>query len=200
MISWIARLKAKKGFTIVELIVVVAIITILLAMVIPMVYYDTKPAVAKALAKDMYYKVQEVLTDCKAIEAKLPADYTCYYAEINKDGGLVEMGSFTVDSKYDVKNEAVFPAQPTDPIERKVKEKMENYLTIDNIRDLSGWLVVACDTKYRVVGSYWLENYIFDAGTGFDDECVLATGEYCCAYPLALCAPNAKTFRFSDIL
>ena len=199
MISRIARLRAKKGFTIVELIVVIAIITILLAMVIPMVYYDTKPAVARSMAKEFYYKVQEVLTDCKAINAPIPANYTCYFADLDEKGEVVKVGSFTVDV-YTMENETVYAANTTDVIGGKMREMMYNYLTSDLTRDMTGRLIAACDTKYRVCGTYWVENFdLFEGGTEFSDENILATGEYCCAFPLPLCAPGAKTFRFSDL-
>lgn len=200
MISHFARLRAKKGFTIVELVVVVAIITILISMVIPLVMYDTKPAVAKAMAKDMYYKAQEVLTDCKAANTGIPADYTCFYVKLNSVGGIDETGSFTVDG-YNVENETAFTTEPADTLSKKMNEAMRNYIESDLTRDMSGVLVAACDTKYRVVGTYWFDdNYIFDAGTGFSEETVLSTGDYCCSYPLALCGPGAKTYRFTDIV
>lgn len=198
MISRIARLRAKKGFTIVELFVVVAIITVLLAMVIPLVYYDTKPAVAKTMAKDFYYKVQEVLTDCKAINLPIPQDFTCYYAKLDENSEVTETGRFYMDGGYTIKDEITFGDGSTDKICSKMREMMLNYLTSELTKDMSGYLVAACDKKHRVVGTYWFEE-MYDAGISFDNENILVTGKFCCAFPLALSAPGAKTFRFSDI-
>jgi len=228
MISHLARLRAKKGFTIVELVVVVSIIAILIAMVIPMVYYDTKPAVAKSMAKDMYYKAQEVLTDCRAIQDGLIADnYTCYFAVFDKYGKIPQIdpdatppdtrpqvGKFTVDSYMasptdptpsymlapTVISDRYLEAEPKNIVDKKMKEMMVNYLVSDVTRDMTGILVAVCDKKYRVVAAYWFEDYDFTAGMKFFDECILDNGNYCCAYPSALCAPGARSYKVIDVL
>lgn len=71
----IKRLLKKQGFTLVEMIVVVAIIGILLGLVIPM--FNTNDAIiraAKEKARAFYSNVQELMVDEKLAGTKLPGE------------------------------------------------------------------------------------------------------------------------------
>lgn len=100
MITRIARLRAKKGFTIIELIVVMAVIGVLTAIVVAALSYDQKPIKGKGIAKDVFYVEQEAfcsaeITEPLAMEAALSSGggsvtYTKYGVYISfNEAGLV---------------------------------------------------------------------------------------------------------------
>lgn len=66
------RLKAKKAFTLVELIVVMAIIGIITGIMFPMLSNAGKPQAAAAKAKSFYFMTQDVFIDFKATQAAKP--------------------------------------------------------------------------------------------------------------------------------
>lgn len=209
MISRIARLRAKKGFTIIELIVVIAIIGILTAMIVPALSYDNKPAIAKAMAKEMFYRTQEVMSDCKAAGSGLHDTYcTCYYAEINDQGIPVEMGYFSVDSGGNIEAAAktagtrkTISSASTDKTDLKMVSMMEKYLTSEPTMNMAGHLVVCVDYRYRVVASYWFENFDWVGNNYFEDDYILATGQYAAAYPPDFCVPGShRTFKFDKLI
>ena len=87
MISGIARLRAKKGFTIIELIVVIAIIGILTSIIVAAMSYDTKPTKGKGVAKDFYYVAQDVYSVSKIANPSAIATgtRTGFFAELNNE-------------------------------------------------------------------------------------------------------------------
>lgn len=64
MLSYLQKMKSKKGFTVVELIVVISIIGIMAAIFVPMMNNDDgKIATAREYSKSMYYATQAILVD-----------------------------------------------------------------------------------------------------------------------------------------
>lgn len=209
LISRIARLRAKKGFTIIELIIVISIITILLAMVIPVVSYDRKPAAAKTMCKEFYYRASEVITDCKAANYDLPAlpssaAYICYYGEVDRLGNSGETGYFFIDKNGVATSEQVYNPADVYGIGYKMNELFRNYVTDEVSIDLSGHLIAVVDTHYRVLASYWIENFEKPfAGQGmeaFEEDNILSTGSFCTTYPTYLCTSGNRLFVVNQVL
>lgn len=208
MISHFARLRAKKGFTLIELIVVISIIGILLAMVIPIVSYDRKPAIARSMAREIYYRSSEVMTDCKAADLTIPttpsSTYTCFYAEIDSLGRAVETGIVYVDGSGTITEEEVFGSSINSGIKFKMKSMFENYVTDEVVANMSGHLIAVVDSHYRVVASYWLENftkpYTGQGMEAFVEDCVLSTGQYCTSYPVYLSLVDSRMFVVDRVL
>lgn len=85
MIRFLQRQKSKKGFTIVELIVVIAIIAVLIAVVVPILNNEnSRKKEANAAAKDFYSAVQMVMNKYSLYDGDLSVAYTN-----NKDLGIV---------------------------------------------------------------------------------------------------------------
>ena len=204
MISRIARLRAKKGFTVIEMVVVISIIGILLAMIIPIVSYDRKPAVARTMAKEIYYRSAAALYDCKAADVVVPTDPsahdTCFYAEVDSLGNPSETGLFYIDNRGVVVDTEIFTTANVTGIRGKMKSMFENYVTDEVTVNMSGHLIVVVDSHHRVVGSYWVENFDTTMGMeGFNEDNILNTGDFCTAYPSFLSLTGARLFYVGDV-
>lgn len=85
MIRFLQRQRAKKGFTIIELIVVIAIIAVLMAVVLPFLNNEnSRKKEANSAAKDFYSGVQMVMSKYSFFDGDLSVTYTN-----NKDLGIV---------------------------------------------------------------------------------------------------------------
>ncbi len=199
MISKIARLRAKKGFTIIELIVVIAIIGILTSIVIASMGYDRKPALGKSMAKDMFYKVQDCLATVrvgfpKAFDSTID-DIDGFYAEIDGNGEIEAWGTFVKDPS-DVL--PTFTTAPTltdidhsgtagadrNALLVRIHEALTKYLSqTDN---MTGTLYVIID-GFKVKSAYWSDcSFSAVAGTTglVANDNILDNGYYYCAYPI----------------
>lgn len=77
------KLLKKEGFTLVEMVVVIAIIAILLAMVIPnLSIASEKEREYKEKARSFYSNVQELIIDEKLAKTPLDGAYTLVYVEL----------------------------------------------------------------------------------------------------------------------
>ena len=69
------QLKNKKGFTLVELIVVLAMIGVLTAIILPLSMNAGKPKAAVAKAKSFYFGSQRILIQYRADSPELQTGY-----------------------------------------------------------------------------------------------------------------------------
>ncbi len=77
MVRYLQRGKARKGFTIIELIVVIAIIAILTAVILPQLSSErSRKNEAKSAATDFYAAVQMVMSKFSLYDGKLSIAYT----------------------------------------------------------------------------------------------------------------------------
>ena len=163
MISLINRLKSKKGFTIIELVVVMAIMGVILAMVLPIFITSDKPAKGNAMAKDFFYKAQDVMSVCKiAYPDGLGGSAKNFYAVIDKNGKVIETGDYNGDftafnkTTYQNKTKADSATTPTDS-ERtlnRFNECCENYF-VDTDK-MEGIVFVKVDSHFAVQSCYWI--------------------------------------------
>jgi len=195
MISRLARLRAKKGFTMIEIIVVIAIIGILMAMVVPVITYDNRPTVGKGVAKDVFYKAQDVLADVEVAfpEAIASGKNVIFYAQINSAGNVIESGtavkSGTGASRSVTPTAFAANIVPTDDassMNKKMQTMFNLYVTKTD--GMQGTVYVVVDDNYRVRAAYWTDAEPTESGMVFSDskDYVLSNGYYCCSYPVSL--------------
>lgn len=201
MIGKINQLRNKKGFTFVELIVVLAIIAIMLGVLIPLLSVNQAlEDEIKDYAKAFYSNVQELLMDEKAQGNPLPATGTDFVSVVSfslvsvtvygdgsapviKFGKLSDYGSLpTID-----------PTSAADPWGEFAKglTKLEKY----NGKDLFYTAIVDC--KYRVVKTYCsLKECTEIWGVPFSDNYYVGTDKILTAsYPRTYCeAKDDGTF------
>lgn len=206
MVHKIARLRAKKGFTLIEMIVVIIIIGVLTAMIVPSLTYDQKPALGKALAKDVYYNAQDVLstieiTNPSAIPSTGGKSFVVFYAALDNQGQVIKGGSGVanpvVGSAGKVHTAAVSTtsfdtliadASKTDAQKKmysKMQTALEKYTT--QKEGMEGTIYIVTDETYRVLATYWLNVDANGLDVTLQDNCILASGDYCCSYPVMFC-------------
>ena len=211
MISALARLRAKKGFTLIEMIVVIAIIGILTAMIIPSLTYDQKPSLGKALAKDVYYTAQDVLSTVEITNPDaISSGFVCFYAELDDYGHVIHGRSGicnpVVGTAGDVKvatiaystfDSLIASTGKSDAqkfMYDKMKTAFEKYVTDKD--GMKGRLYVVADSNYRVVAAYWSNVDLNKTDVSLRDNCITGSGDYCCSYPVQLCN-GGEVFYYS---
>ena len=176
------KLLKRSGFTIVELIVVVAILGLMLAIVIPMLSTsDARKNEVREYARSFYSNVQELMIDEKLAGNKLPdggtgtAKYALVCAEVhenNSDGynGVKVYMSFataTPTAGKSIMFNAPDPlADETDDDDKVVISSgvYKGYAEFaTSLRKLlltserTGWYYAVVDNKFRVVSAYFVE-------------------------------------------
>lgn len=162
MISLFKRIRNKKGFTIVELIVIMAIMGIILAMVLPTVFTSDKPARGNAMAKDFFYKAQDVMSVSKIANPSGVGSGKNFYAVLNKTGKVVETGTYNGDFNAfdkDTYQNTYKPGSTSTPTDaektlNRFNECCENYFV--DTDGMGGIVFVKVDEHFAVQSCYWV--------------------------------------------
>ena len=191
----IKRLQSRKGFTIIELIVVLGIIAVLSAIMLPMFANSGKPQEAAAKAKSFYYAAQSVFIDYKASNTDSlvtegyfkyqkgtekyfakDADGTKYatylyvvaHAEPDKGFTSVELSVSSDTEEYSENGYDCLNPSYSAYVEQtsgELLDALNSYSTTDDY----GYYYALVDSQCRVLVSYWSQddiNILSDAGTG----------------------------------
>lgn len=188
------RLLKKQGFTMVELIVVVAIIGIMLGIVVPLLTTSSaREREAKEKARAFYSNVQELMMDEKVSGTALGGNYTLIYVTVSPQPGTDATPSIKV-YKSNAANIADFrPAvAPTEITTGDDLEEFSNSLKkllSSNDQDIDVYYYAVVDNKYRSVVTYYSQGKFEDiAGQSFTSECRVGSGNILTgAYPYYQC-------------
>lgn len=211
----IRKLKNRKGFTMVELIIVIAIIGVLLAMILPSLMSSNKDTQGKGFAKEFYYKTQDFMSRRKladdvanpAIDAAITDDHAIFYAQFSRGGDLKETGiikyqnggsyaASDLTSRTAIDSSSAFFASFKE-LMSKFESEVESYITSTDY-DCTFYALV--DSNYRVQAAYWTDGAWSDIVSGngaleYTDDCI--TGDYySCSYPAELCRSGKKMFVY----
>lgn len=222
MIKKINSLRRKKGFTIIELIVVIGIIGILTTIIVATMSYDARPSVGKGLAKDLYYVCQDAITNVKVAHSKAFADFSGttvpgVYVQLKSDGQIAEiqtikvtasMGSLSASVEYEgaldvdkplavesnPKGDAAIKANDIKAYKNTIAHAISEYIATKDCYE--GTYYVLFDKDYRVTKAYWSStNEPMKGAAGmFTRECTLPSGELCCSYPVEFCGKGSVMF------
>ncbi|MDR1754686.1 MAG: type II secretion system GspH family protein [Eubacterium sp.] len=174
-------MKNKKGFTVVELVVVIAIIGVMTAIIVPLASNDNAAEEANAKARSFYFSLQRVMAEYKleydSVEPKARLDdpFTgTYYLEIE----AIKAGSSGADysnlAAYVFNNSSDF-SMP-DPLhnEKGRTGHDEDKTLFQRLRPCvddtdGGFFYAEIDGNYRVVRVYWARSAL-TAGDGFEAQ------------------------------
>ena len=198
MISLINRLKSKKGFTIIELVVVMAIMGVILAMVLPTVFTSDKPAKANALAKDFFYKAQDAMCVSKIANPKAfgTSKSLTFYVDLNdndKDGKI----DFTTGILSGTSLGTAYDGSLDDDFDKTINRFLsccKNYFV--DVQGMEGIVFVKVDNNFAVQSCYWIgvnsTQYAAISNKTLSQDNVV-DNYYCGAYPASL-AFSGSTF------
>lgn len=200
------KLLKKQGFTLVELIVVIAIMAILLAAVIPLL--TTKNSFqqeARENARAFYSNVQELMIDEKLAGTKLNVStstvnspYTLIYAQVTTPHTTTlaetQVSIAYANSSADFKSTALGETNSVDDSNNKDFLEFENSLgKLLSASEDPGFYYAVVDDKYRVVYTYYSRYVDFDAlksASTFSDDFMVEAGpdgtNYLGAYPFSI--------------
>lgn len=190
------RIRSRKGFTMVELIIVILIIGVLLAMILPGLFSTDKPTKAKAYAESYFYTAQSFASKMKMADNP-DAPYfpptlneRKLYTTVDKAGNIVASGIVASDNSVMTDSVAFASSAAEDQIKEfvaKYARDMEQNLTPG---EFAGTFYAIIDDEFVVRAAYWSDGLITDLNAGnanlvFENDNQL-NGYVCCAYPAEL--------------
>lgn len=197
------RLLKKQGFTMVELIVVVAIIGIMLGIVVPLLTTSSaREREAKEKARAFYSNVQELIVDEKLSGTPLSGnDYTLIYATVSPQPGTSAAPDIKV---YTAGADHIADFDPTiilteiasgDDLE-EFSNSLQKLLS-SNDQEIDVYYYAVVDNKYRLVVTYYSQGDFGDvAGQSFSSECRVGSGNTLTgAYPYGQCGQGLTVFH-----
>ncbi|MBD5114219.1 MAG: type II secretion system protein [Ruminococcaceae bacterium] len=195
------RLLKKQGFTMVELIVVVAIIGIMLGIVVPLLTTSSaREREAKENARAFYSNVQELIVEEKLNGTALGGDYTLIYAHVEPQPGVSTVPKITVSKANGMFVSSFRPALTPDEIAagddwEEFSNSLKKLLSA-NDQGIDVYYYAVIDDKYRVVVSYYSQGKYEDiAGETFTSDCRVGSDNILTgAYPYNRCNSTDKVF------
>lgn len=194
MNNMLKRIRNRKGFTLMELIVVILIIAVLLVMILPGLFSSDKPTKAKGYAKSYFYTVQDFASKQKIAEDKTNPLFTTgspdlyLYTTVDKFGDVVESGIVASDLS-DMTDSVTYSGGSADQklkdFVTKFARDMESNVTSS---EYAGTFYAVVDTNYVVKAAYWSDGLISELKVGnptllFESDNQVS-GYVCCAYPV----------------
>lgn len=200
------KLLKKQGFTLVEMIVVIAIIALLLAMLIPTLSNQQSiEQESRENARAFYSNVQGLMVEEKlrgtvlnSGSATENSKYTLIYAEVTLNNTSTAQTDVSVIFGADISAiKSGTPVKVDDedhPIE-KLKEFAGSLNKLLRANDKEGYYYALVDNKYRVAYTYYSQHVDFDSlkdATFERDYQVKANGEenFLGAYPFYMNSKN----------
>lgn len=209
------KLLKKEGFTLVELIVVIAIIAIMLAMVIPNLSIAAeKEREYKEKARSFYSNVQELIIDEKLAKTPLDDTYTLVYVELLKQSSTTACeAKIYMSSSGDISNFTAADATSNmigdfkgldssdinySNANGKFNEFAYSLYKILRLSDLDNdvYCYALIDDKYRVDSTYYSMYPIGDIiGQQFKADARVTNNQYLTgAYPYDRCSQWRHVF------
>lgn len=205
----------KKGFTMVELIVVVAILGLMLAIVVPLFStVDARKDEVKDYARSFYSNVQELMVDEKIAHNPLPGTYTLVCVQVDEDnadgfnGVKIWMSCASTPSDFSANLTELVDTTTNDdkvvlsPSVTTIYDTYAEFAT--SLRKLlltserTGWYYAVVDDKYRVVSAYFVEgegsDYAAVKGQSFTSDNALDSS-YAGAWPVELAESGTQMFE-----
>ncbi len=206
----IRLLKQKKGFTLIELIVVITIIAILLALILPSMLSSDKPTAGKSYAKDYFYRVQSYLSRKALSNRPYASGNMILCVSMDRTGTVTDValipestdhkyaaGAFITDFDDLTEFESAFGATDAPGVQMLCQGFEEDIRGSISSVAYDGTFF-ALVRGYRVDAAYWSDGEWTDLASGgeieYSDENILESGYYCVSYPTEYCMGTRDVF------